>query len=225
VQGGSTLTQQLVKQVFFSDQAGERGIAGIPRKIKEAILAIEVERMYSKDQILTLYLNESPYGGRRNGVESGAQAYFGKPAKDLTLSEAALLAAIPQNPVAFSPYNVDGHEGLINRQHAVLDAMAEQGYITKAQADDAKKVAILDEIKPAQAKFADIKAPHFVQMVRSQLEQELGAATVGKGGLNITTTLDIRVQEKLESEMNSFFASGVPAANRISNGAATVEDT
>ncbi len=225
VQGGSTLTQQLVKQVFFSDQAGERGIAGIPRKIKEAILAVEVERMYSKDQILTLYLNESPYGGRRNGVESGAQTYFGKPAKDLTLPEAALLAAIPQNPVVFNPYNIDGHDGLIARQHAVLDAMAEQGYVTKAQADDAKKVAILDEIKPVTNQFADIKAPHFVQMVRSQLQQELGAATVGKGGLSITTTLDIRVQQKLESEMSSFFASGVPAANRISNGAATVEDT
>lgn len=225
VQGGSTLTQQLVKQVFFADQAGERGLAGIPRKIKEAILAIEVERMYSKDQILTLYLNESPYGGRRNGVESGAQTYFSKSAKDLTLPEAALLAAIPQNPVVFNPYNIDGHDGLIARQHAVLDAMAEQGYVTKAQADDAKKVAILDEIKPATSQFADIKAPHFVQMVRAQLQQELGAATVGKGGLSITTTLDIRVQQKLESEMTSFFASGVPAANRISNGAATVEDT
>ena len=225
VQGGSTLTQQLVKQVFFADQAGERGLAGIPRKIKEAILAIEVERMYNKDQILTLYLNESPYGGRRNGVESGAQTYFGKSAKDLTLPEAALLAAIPQNPVVFNPYNIDGHDGLIARQHAVLDAMAEQGYVTKAQADDAKKVAILDEIKPAASQFADIKAPHFVQMVRAQLQQELGAATVGKGGLSITTTLDIRVQQKLESEMTSFFASGVPAANRISNGAATVEDT
>ena len=108
-QGGSTLTQQLVKQVFFADQAQERGLAGIPRKIKEIILSIEVERMYNKDQILTLYLNESPYGGRRNGAESGAQTYFGVSAKDLTLPEAALLAAIPQNPSVFDPYNVAGH--------------------------------------------------------------------------------------------------------------------
>lgn len=86
VQGGSTLTQQLVKQVFFSDEADNRGLSGIPRKIKELILAIEIERMYDKDQILTLYLNESPYGGRRNGAESGAQTYFGKSAKDLTLA-------------------------------------------------------------------------------------------------------------------------------------------
>lgn len=90
-QGGSTLTQQLVKQVFFADEAQKRGLDGIPRKIKEMILAIEVERMYNKDQILTLYLNESPYGGRRNGAESAAQTYFGISAKDLTLAEAALL--------------------------------------------------------------------------------------------------------------------------------------
>ena len=83
-QGGSTLTQQLVKQVFFADEAQKRGLNGVPRKIKEMILAIEVERMYDKDQILNLYLNESPYGGRRNGVVSGAQTYFGKSSKDLT---------------------------------------------------------------------------------------------------------------------------------------------
>ncbi|OYX54080.1 hypothetical protein B7Y92_00210 [Candidatus Saccharibacteria bacterium 32-50-13] len=225
VQGGSTLTQQLVKQVFFTDEAGERGLAGIPRKIKEAILAIEVERMYDKDQILTLYLNESPYGGRRNGAESAAQTYFGKSAKDLTLPEAALLAAIPQNPSVYNPYNVAGHPGLIDRQHTVLDYMAREGFVTQKEADEAKKVAIIDSLRPETDQFADIKAPHFVLAVRSQLQQELGAATVGKGGLTIKTTLDVRVQEKLEAEMNSFFASGIPESNGISNGAATVEDT
>ena len=225
VQGGSTLTQQLVKQVFFTDEAGERGLAGIPRKIKEAILAIEVERMYDKDQILTLYLNESPYGGRRNGAESAAQTYFGKSAKDLTLPEAALLASIPQNPSVYNPYNVAGHPGLIHRQHTVLDYMAREGFVTQKEADEAKKVAIIDSLRPETDQFADIKAPHFVLAVRSQLQQELGAATVGKGGLTIKTTLDVRVQEKLEAEMNSFFASGIPESNGISNGAATVEDT
>ena len=225
VQGGSTLTQQLVKQVFFADEAGERGLSGIPRKIKEAILAIEVERMYDKDQILTLYLNESPYGGRRNGAESAAQTYFGKSAKDLSLAEASLLAAIPQNPSVYNPYNVAGHPGLINRQHTVLDYMAREGFITQKEADDAMKVAIIDTLRPETDQFADIKAPHFVLAVRSQLQQELGAATVGKGGLTVTTTLDIRVQQKLEEEMNSFFASGIPTSNGISNGAATVEDT
>lgn len=224
-QGGSTLTQQLVKQVFFADEAQKRGLDGVPRKIKEVILSIEVERMYSKDQILNLYLNESSYGGRRNGVESGAQTYFGKSSKDLTLPEAALLAAIPNQPGLYDPYNIDGHEALITRQHKVLDNMADQGYITKAQAEDAKKYPILDNIKPLSDQYKDIKAPHFVQYVRSQLEQELGKATVGQGGLTVTTTLDLRIQDKLEQSMTDMFNSYVPAYAGFTNGAATVEDT
>jgi membrane peptidoglycan carboxypeptidase len=223
-QGGSTLTQQLVKQVFFADEAQKRGLNGVPRKIKEMILSIEVERMYNKDQILDLYLNESPYGGRRNGVESGAQTYFGKSSKDLTLPEAALLAAIPNQPGLYNPYNLDGHDALIERQHKVLDSMVDQGYITKAQSDDAKKYPIIDNLKPEAKLYENIKAPHFVQMVRSDLEKELGKSTVGKGGLTITTTLDIRVQNKVEEAMSDMFASRVPAASGFSNGAATVED-
>ena len=225
VQGGSTLTQQLVKQVFFADESGERGLAGIPRKVKEAILAIEVERMYNKDQILTLYLNESPYGGRRNGAESGSQTYFKKPAKDLTIAEASLLASIPQNPSAFDPYNVAGHEALVARQHTVIDYMLRDGVITQQQADEAKAYPIIDNIQPLEDQYKNIKAPHFVQMVRSELETELGKATVGKGGLEIKTTLDKRIQDKLESEMTTFFASGIPEGVGISNGAATIEDT
>lgn len=225
IQGGSTLTQQLVKQVFFSDEAGNRGVGGIPRKIKELILAIEIERMYDKDQILTLYLNESPYGGRRNGAESGAQTYFGKSAKDLTLAEASLLAAIPQNPAVYDPYNVAGHEGLVNRQHLVLKAMKDVNYITQDQYDEAIKVPILDSIRPQVNMYDDIKAPHFVLMVRSQLEQELGKATVGRGGLTVKTTLDIRIQNKLQEAMNDMFNSYVPTYAGFSNGAATVEDT
>ncbi len=232
-QGGSTLTQQLVKQVFFADQASDRGIAGIPRKIKELILSIEVERMYDKDQILTLYLNESPYGGPRNGAESGAQAYFGVSAKDLTLPEAALLAAIPQNPTTYDPYKVSGHEKLIARQHTVLDDMAEQGYITKAQADDAKAYPILDHINPAPDQYTDIQAGHFVEMVRSELESELGEATVGQGGLTVKTTLDLDIQNKLQEAMNTTFETPLAkygnkttaAYGGFSNGAATVEDT
>jgi penicillin-binding protein 1A len=225
IQGGSTLTQQLVKQVFFADEAQDRGLGGIPRKIKELILSIEIERMYDKDQILTLYLNESPYGGRRNGAESGAQTYFGIPAKDLSLSQASLLAAIPQNPSNFDPYNVAGHSALINRQHEVLSAMRQIGYITQAQEDAAKKEPILDTLKPLASQYDGIKAPHFVQMVRTQLESELGKATVGKGGLTVTTTLDIRVQEKLEQSMTDMFNSYVPSFAGFTNGAATVEDT
>jgi len=223
-QGGSTLTQQLVKQVFFADESGNRGLGGIPRKIKEVILAIEVERMYDKEQILDLYLNESPYGGRRNGVESASETYFGKHAKNLTLAESALLAAIPNQPGLYDPYNAAGNEALVQRQHKVLDNMADQGYISKAEADKAKQVAILDSIKPEANQYKNLKAPHFVQMVRSELEKKLGKATVGRGGLVIKTTLDVRVQNKLESSMKELFNSYYPSYAGFSNGAATFED-
>ncbi len=224
-QGGSTLTQQLVKQVFFADEAQMRGLGGVPRKIKEIILSIEVERMYNKSQILNLYLNESPYGGRRNGVESASQTYFGKSTKNLTIAEAALLAAIPQNPSVFNPYNIAGHKTLIARQNTVINNMADQGYITKQQADEAKKYPILDNIIPEADQYKNIRAPHFVQMVRAELEKSLGKATVGKGGLTVKTTLDLRIQTKLEEAMNDMFTSYVPAYAGFSNGASTVEDT
>ena len=204
-QGGSTITQQLVKQVFFEDEAGDRGITGIPRKIKEAILATEAERIYSKDQILTMYLNESPYGGRRNGVESASQTYFGKSAKDLTIDEAALLAAIPQSPTLYNPYNTDGNDQLLARQQTVIDYMADQGFITREEAEAAKDVAVLDKIQPADDQLEGAKAPHFIQMVKDELTEELGAKVMGQGGLTINTTLDLRVQNVLESEMNELF--------------------
>lgn len=231
VQGGSTLTQQLVKQVFFADEAQKRGLNGIPRKIKEMILSIEVERMYNKDDILNLYLNESPYGGRRNGVQSAAQTYFGKNAKDLTLAESALLAAIPNQPGLYDPYNLEGRQPLIARQHKVLDAMVDVGYIKQKEADEAKAQPILDTIRPQSAQFGEIKAPHFVQMVRSQLESELGKATVGKGGLTVITTLDYNVQQKLEQSFDEMFNpdnpkyTGKPEYAGFENGAATVADT
>ncbi len=224
-QGGSTLTQQLVKQVFFADEAQERGINGIPRKIKELILSIEVERMYNKDQILTLYLNQSPYGGRRNGVESAAQTYFGIHAKDLNLAQASLLAAVPNQPGLYNPYNIAGNEALIARQHKVLTNMVESGSITQKEADETKKVAIIDSIKSEATQYGDIKAPHFVQSVRKQLESELGTAAVGRGGLSVKTTLDLRIQEKLQEAMKEEFESSRPKANGYSNGAGTVEDT
>lgn len=232
-QGGSTLTQQLVKQVFFRDEAASagRGLAGVPRKIKELILSIEVERMYNKDQILNLYLNESPYGGRRNGVQSAAKTYFGENAKDITLPQAALLAAIPNQPGLYDPYNPDGLKALIERQHLVLSEMASQGYITKDEATKAKAVPILDTILPQASQFENIKAPHFVQMVRADLEAELGKATVGQGGLVVTTTLDLGVQQKLEDSMDKMFNPdhpgyrGTPTYAGFENAAATVEDT
>ncbi len=224
VQGGSTLTQQLVKQVFLSEDAHKRGFDGIPRKIKEIILATEIERLYTKDQILNLYLNESSYGGRRNGVESAAQTYFKKSAKDLTLAEAALIAGIPNQPSLYNPYNIEGHSALVSRQHKVLDNMVAEKYITQAEADNAKKEPIIDTIQPLADQLTDIKAPHFVLMVRDQLNKELTSAVVGRGGLSIKTSLDIRVQQKLEESTKKLFDSGTPGWGGISNSSSVVED-
>lgn len=199
VQGGSTLTQQLIKQVYFSDEASSANRGGLNRKIKELILAIELERMYSKEQIITMYLNQSPYGGRRNGVESAAKTYFGKSAKDLNLAESALLAAIPNNPGVLNPYNVYGNEMLIERQHKVLDDMVSMGYITKEEAAEAKEVAILDTIQPESSQYANLLAPHFVLEVKSQLEEKYGISTMRAGGWTITTTLDYRAQQAAEA--------------------------
>ena len=228
-QGASTLTQQLVKQVFFRDESGDRSLGGVPRKIKETILAIEVERSYNKDQILTMYLNESSYGGRRNGVQSAARTYFEKDAKDLTLAEASLLASIPQQPGRFDPYNViqdaDAKKDLLARQATTLNYMVEQGYITSKEAKVAKDEPVIDSIKPEADQFKDIKAPHFVQMVKSQLESELGQSTVGAGGLTVKTTLDWRAQQIVDQAMTDLFNSNIPRAANFDNGAATVVDT
>ncbi len=235
VQGGSTLTQQLVKQVFFASQANQRGLSGIPRKIKEMILAVEVEGIYNKDQILTMYLNESPYGGRRNGIESAAETYFHKHAKDLTLAESALLAAIPNNPSIYDPYISAGNQALIDRQHKVLDDMVQMHDITQAQADQAKAVPILNDIFPPENSSADKLAPHFVDMVKQQLDQELGPAVMGQGGLTVTTTLDYTMQQYLEGAVNDMFDAklgtnlcgriGCPAYSGFRNAAGALEDT
>lgn len=198
VQGGSTLTQQLIKQVYFSDEAASENRGGLARKIKELILAIELEKMYNKEQILTMYLNQSPYGGRRNGVESAAQTYFGKSAKDLNLAEASLLAAIPNNPGVLNPYNTYGNEMLLERQHKVLDSMVQMGYITESEANEAKQVAILDTVRPESNQYANMLAPHFVLEVRSQLEDKYGIKTMRAGGWTIKTTLDYRAQKIAE---------------------------
>lgn len=198
VQGGSTLTQQLIKQIYFADEAASENRGGISRKIKELILAVELEKMYDKEQILTMYLNESPYGGRRNGVESAAQTYFGKSAKDLTIAESALLAAIPNNPAVYNPYNSYGNETLIQRQQYAIGIMAEMGFITEEEAEEAKKVAILDTIKPESTQYSNIIAPHFVLEVKKQLENKYGISTMRSGGFTIKTTIDTRAQQIAE---------------------------
>jgi membrane peptidoglycan carboxypeptidase len=192
--------------VFFA-QDSQANRLDIGRKLKEAILSIEVERMYTKDQILALYLNEVPYGGRRNGVESAAQTYFGISAKELNLAQASLIASIPQNPSVYNPYTLtpSGSKALIARQHLALNDMVEQGYVTKEQAEEAKRVPILDTIKPEISDDENMKAPWFVLAVRDQLRNQFGNKVVGEGGLTIKTTLDWRIQERAQNAISTNF--------------------
>src|SRR6185312_16316090 len=180
VQGGSTITQQLVK--LNENWTSNRTVT---RKVKELILAVELEREYSKDDILNGYLNIAPYGGQEYGVESAARDYFQTDAKDLTLPQAAMLAAIPQSPSYYSPYagikynseatgDTFSSQALLNRQHYILDQMAKQGYITQKQADDAKQVDILAQVHEQSPKYKDIKAPYFVLAAKQELEQTYG---------------------------------------------------
>ena len=215
VQGGSTLTQQLIKQVYFADEAASENRGGLARKIKEMILAIEVEKMYNKEQIITMYLNESPYGGRRNGVESAAQAYFGKSVQDVNLAEAALLASIPNNPAVLNPYNTAGNEALIARQKKTLDVMCEMGYISEEDRDKAKEINILDTIRPEVGQYDNIKAPHFVLEVKKQLEEKYGMKTMRAGGFTIKTTVDLRAQKIAEAAVAT--GAGMTRANASDN--------
>jgi penicillin-binding protein 1A len=217
IQGGSTITQQLVK---LNEQWTDNRT--ITRKVKELILAVELEREYSKEDILTGYLNAAPYGGIENGVEVAARDYFGTSAKQLTLAQAAFLAGIPKSPSYYSPYSssrwnsaVTGDEGfgqqaIIGRQHYILDQMADQGYITKKQAKDAKTVDILKQIHPLKSKYNGIRAPYFVLAAKQQLEKKYGAETVQRGGWKVITTLDIKLQDEAEKQV----ANGLPTIKR-----------
>ena len=220
VQGGSTLTQQLIKQVYFSEEAKDRSMSGLPRKIKEMILAIEVEKMYDKEQIITLYLNESPYGGRRNGVESAARTYFGKSAKDLDLAESALLAAIPNNPGVLNPYNTAGNEALLKRKSKVLHDMQEMGYITEEECKAADEVDILARVLPETNQYDGMLAPWYVLEVKSQLEEKYGIKTMREGGFTITTSLDLRAQRIAEDAVRAgsekFWRNGSDNATLVS---------
>lgn len=186
LQGGSTLTQQLVKGTLLTPERT------VKRKLKEIVLAIRTEQEFTKDEILELYLNQVPYGGSAYGIEEAASRYFDKQAKDLSLSQAALLAGLPQAPSLYSPYsNLDS---AIARRNTILDRMYEQKYITKKQRDDAKKEKLL----PVLPKNP-IKAPHFVFYVRSELEKMYDLKEVEEGGLKIYTTLDLDIQASAEA--------------------------
>jgi penicillin-binding protein 1A len=226
LQGGSTITQQLVK--LNENWTDNRTVT---RKVKELILSVELEREYSKNDILTGYLNIAPYGGVDYGVQSAAEDYFHTGAADLTLAQASMLAAIPQSPSYYSPYgstqfnpdagNTFSEEALIGRQHYILDQMAQQGYITQAQASTAKKVDVLAQVQQLQGKYNGIKAPYFVLAAKNQLEQQYGASIVAHGGWNVITTLDMGLQNGAEQ----IVANNLPNVTRRTAGLADEEAT
>jgi len=210
LQGGSTLTQQLVKNVLLSS---ERTIF---RKIKEFILATQIERRYTKDEILQMYLNEAPYGGAVWGVEAASETYFGKSVKDLDLVESAILAGIPQSPSSYSPYS-STPKAYVTRAENVLRRMREDGYITSDQEDEAKNALANVEF---QEKGASFKAPHFVQYVEKILDERYGANAIEQGGLTVTTTLDLDLQDKAQKIVSDEIAK--VESVHITNGASVV---
>lgn len=187
LQGGSTITQQLIKNVLLTNKRT------ISRKIQEIILAYEVERRYSKDEILQMYLNEAPYGGTYWGVGSASKGYFGKEVKDLNLLESAILAGLPQSPSVYSPY-IGKNDAWRGRTKDVLRRMREDGYITRDQ--EKKALKDLENYRFSSPKMT-INAPHFVFYVKDFIEKEYGEKLIDQG-VKVKTTLDLSVQETAE---------------------------
>jgi 1A family penicillin-binding protein len=187
-QGGSTITQQFIKKAVLSDEKT------FSRKIKEVILSIEVEQMFSKEEILGMYLNEIPYGSNAYGIEAAAQTFFGKHARELTLDEAALLSSLPNAPTYYSPYG-SHREALKIRQESALQKMADLGYITPEQAEEAKQVDIFKKLSPG---LQNISAPHFVMYIKEYLETKYGNKLLEQGGFKVYTTLDWEMQQIAE---------------------------
>ncbi len=185
-EGGSSITQQFVKNALLTPKRT------LSRKIKEAILSIELEALYSKDQILEMYLNTIPYGSNAYGVEAAAQTFFGKSVKDLNLAECALLASLPKAPTYYSPYG-SHRDALMARKNYILDQMVEIRAISKEEAEKAKKTQLA--FKPYRER---IFAPHFVMWVKEQLAQKYGQKIVETGGLKVYTTLDWEIQQAAE---------------------------
>lgn len=192
-QGGSTITQQVVKNSLLTQEKS------IPRKIKEWVLAIKLERVLTKDQILEIYLNESPYGGNIYGAEEASQNFFGISAKDLSLSQSAFIAALPQAPSYYSPYG-NHKDALENRKNIILSRMKELGMISEKEYADAEKEIV--EFKPLERSSA--LAPHFIFYLKEYLAEKYGEHVLDQGGLNITTTIDADLQKKAEETVKKY---------------------
>lgn len=207
VQGGSTITQQLIKTSLLSSERT------VKRKVREIFLALWTEKIYSKDQILEMYLNQVPYGGAAYGIEQASMLYFDKSAKKLSLPEAAFLAGLPQAPSLYSPYL--NPELSITRKNAVLKRMLEEKYIDQKAYEKAKAQKL--DIKPPKD---IIKAPHFVFYVKKILEEKFGKEMIEEGGLKVTTTVDLDIQASAEAILKEEIAD-LEDLN-VSNGAVLV---
>ncbi|MFH1602164.1 MAG: PBP1A family penicillin-binding protein [Candidatus Shapirobacteria bacterium] len=209
LQGGSTITQQLVKNALLTPERTWE------RKIKEAVLTLAAEVIYTKDQILEMYFNQTPYGGTSWGAQAAANTYFDKSVADLSLAQAAMLAGLPASPTRYSPFI---HPDVAkSRQHLVLDQMAESGYINKEEAQEAK-----DEDLNFASPAIKIEAPHFVFYVKEQLVEKYGQAVVDQGGLRVRTTLDLDLQDFSQATVASEVAK--LSRQNVSNGAALVTE-
>ncbi len=184
-QGGSTITQQLARNVFFTRKKT------LQRKVREAVMAIKLEQAYTKDEILDAYLNVVPYGSNAYGIEAAAEIYFNKHAKDLTLDEAALLASLPKATATFSPYGTHTNR-LIARQKMILERMRELGFADGDSVDRALETDTLAKVRPFRQK---IIAPHFVFFVIEELEKRYDRDFVRRGGLKVYTTIDLNLQD------------------------------
>ncbi|PIY80883.1 MAG: hypothetical protein COY80_00510 [Candidatus Pacebacteria bacterium CG_4_10_14_0_8_um_filter_42_14] len=215
--GGSTLTQQLVKNVLLTNERT------ITRKFKELVLSLQLERTFSKDQILEMYLNEAPYGGTAWGVGTAAEVYFDKPVSELNLVQSAILAGLPQRPSAYSPFSGqvddDGEPLWKVRAKGVLRRMREDNHITELAYDQA--LSDLDTVEFSKKQLL-IKAPHFVFYVRNLLDDLYGEEVVTNSGFKVTTSLDLKLQEQAE-EIVLDEVSQVEGLN-ITNGAVLVMD-
>lgn len=207
LQGGSTITQQLVKSSLLTSERT------VERKIKEILLALWTEKLFSKEEILEMYLNQVPYGGSSYGIEEASKTFFGKYAKDLSLEEAALLASLPMSPSFYSPYI--NPEYALNRRNEVLKKMNEQGYIDRTQREIAQNTTL--QVQPLAT---SIHAPHFVFYVKSGLEERYGERIVEEGGLRVKTTLDLEIQEQTEQILKEELEK-IKALN-VTNGAVLI---
>ncbi len=192
--GGSTITQQLVKNTLLTKDSG---FGRYTRKLKEWVLAVKIDRSMSKEDILEAYLNEIPYGGTIYGIQEASRTYFNKNAEDLTVAEAAYLASVPQSPTTLSPYGKN-KPLLETRKNLVLSRMLELGFISEEEHAKAKGEVVTFELQATSG----IRAPHFVFFIKEYLEQKYGSEMVEKGGLKVTTTLNFDLQEQGEKIVN-----------------------